>query len=85
LLVLSKIGCIAVRWSRPVEGTFKTVTLSNEADGWYVCCSCADVPTQPLPLTGSETGIDARLKVFLKTADGQLVANPQRYARRNSG
>jgi hypothetical protein len=26
-----------VRWSRPVEGTPKTVTISQEADGWYVC------------------------------------------------
>ena len=43
-LVLSKIGRIAVRWSRPVEGAIKTVTLSREADGWYVCFSCAEVP-----------------------------------------
>jgi putative transposase len=33
-LVLSKIGRIAVRWSRPLEGTPKTVTISREADGW---------------------------------------------------
>jgi putative transposase len=33
-LVLAKIGRIAVHWSRPVEGTIKTVTISNEADGW---------------------------------------------------
>ena len=33
-LVLSKIGRIAVRWSRPVAGTIKTVTISKEADGW---------------------------------------------------
>ena len=43
-LVLSKIGRIAVRWSRPLEGTPKTVTVSREADGWYVCfstCQCS--------------------------------------------
>jgi putative transposase len=33
-LVLSKIGCIAVRWSRQIAGTIKTVTISKEADGW---------------------------------------------------
>ena len=32
----------------PMEGTPKTVTISREADGWYVCFSCADVPVQPL-------------------------------------
>ena len=78
-LVLSKIGRIAVRWSRPLEGTPKTVTVSREADGWYVCCSCAEVPTAPLPLTGQETGIDVGLKVFLITADGQSVEHPRHY------
>jgi putative transposase len=78
-LVLSKIGRIAVRWSRPVEGTIKTVTISKEADGWYVSFSCAEVPTEPLPETGKDTGIDVGLKVFLITADGQLVANPRHY------
>ncbi len=78
-LVLSKIGRVAVRWSRPLEGTPKTVTISKEADGWYVCCSCAEVPTQPLPETGRETGIDVGLKVFLVTADGEVVENPRHY------
>jgi putative transposase len=80
-LVLSKIGRSAVRWSRPVEGTIKTVTLSHEADGWYVCCSCTEVPTRPLPCTGHETGIDVGLTVFLKTADGQRVTNPRHYRK----
>ena len=78
-LVLSKIGRLAVRWSRPIEGIIKTVTISKEADGWYVSFSCAEVPTEPLPLTGSETGIDVGLKVFLITADGKAVANPRHY------
>jgi putative transposase len=78
-LVLSKIGRIAVRWSRPVQGSIKTVTISREADGWYVCFSCAEVPSAPLPLTGRETGIDVGLKVFLITADGQPVENPRHY------
>jgi putative transposase len=33
-LVLSKMGRLAVRWSRPIQGTIKTVTLSKAADGW---------------------------------------------------
>jgi putative transposase len=78
-LVLSKIGRLAVRWSRPLEGTPKTVTLSKEADGWYVCFSCAEVPTQPFSLTGRETGIDMGLKEFLVTADGEVVDNPRHY------
>ena len=34
VLVLSNIGRLAVRWSRPLEGAPKTVTLAKEADGW---------------------------------------------------
>jgi putative transposase len=80
-LVLSKIGRIAVRWSRPIQGTIKTVTIPKEADGWYVLFSCADVPTQPLPLIGRETGIDVGLKVFLVTAEGESVPNPRHYRK----
>jgi putative transposase len=80
-LVLSKIGRIAVRWSRPLEGTPKTVAISHEADGWYVILSCACVPAQPLPPTGCETGIDVGLKVFLITADGLVVENPRHHRK----
>lgn len=80
-LVLSKIGRIGVRWSRPVEGTPKTVTVSREADGWYVCFSCADVPVQPLPATGQETGIDLGLEAFATTSTGERIFHPGWYRR----
>jgi hypothetical protein len=58
------MGRIAVRWSRPIQGTITTVTISKEADGWYVAFCCVDVPLEPLleplPLTRRETGIDGR-------------------------
>ena len=81
ILSLAKIGRIPFRRHRPLLGTPKTVTLVREADGWYVCISCTDVPTQPLPLTGQETGIDVGLKVFLITADGERVENPRHYRK----
>jgi hypothetical protein len=34
VLRLSTLGRIALRLHRPLQGTPKTVTLSNEADGW---------------------------------------------------
>jgi putative transposase len=80
-LVLSKIGRIAVRWSRPIEGTPKTVTISREADGWYVCISCADVPMHLLPETGQETGIDLGIEAFATLADGTMIHNPRCYRR----
>jgi putative transposase len=80
-LVLSKMGRIAVRWSRPMKGTPKTVTISKEADGWYVCFSCADVPVRPLPPTGEETGIDLGIEAFATLADGARVFTPSYYRR----
>jgi putative transposase len=76
-LVLAKIGRIGVRWSRSLQGTPKTVTVSREADGWYVAISCAAVPVQPLPRTGEATGIDLGLESFATLADGSQIANPR--------
>jgi putative transposase len=80
-LVLSKIGRISVHWSRPIEGTPKTVTLSKEADGWYVCFSCAEVPVKPLPPTGQETAIDLGLESFATLANGQQIVTPSYYRK----
>jgi putative transposase len=80
-LVLSKIGRLAVRWSRPIEGTPKTVTISREADGWYACFSCEGVPIQALPATGQETGIDLGLESFATLADGTMIHHPRCYRK----
>src|SRR5262245_15552330 len=72
----SKIGRIHVRLHRPLEGIPKTVTISREADGWYACISCAEVPTQPLPLTGHETGIDLGIEAFATLSNGTRIFHP---------
>jgi putative transposase len=81
VLTLSKIGRIRLRLHRPLAGAPKTVTIRREADGWYACSSCVEVPIERPPATGRETGIDVGLKVFLITADGQVVENPRHYCR----
>ncbi len=68
-----------MRWSRPLEGAPKTVTISREADGYYVCFSCADVPTHPLPATDHETGIDLGLEAFATLSDGTRIFSPGWY------
>ena len=64
-----------------MEGTPKTVTISREADGWYVCFSCADVPVQPLPATGQETGIDLGIEAFATLSDGTRIFHPGWYRK----
>jgi putative transposase len=70
-----------VRWSRSLEGRPKTVTIAREADGYYVCFSCAEVPTHPLPSTGQETGIDLGLESFATLSDGTMIHNPRCYRK----
>ena len=78
----SKIGRISVHWSRPFEGTPKTVTISQRG-GWLVCghllCRGADAAAAA---TGQETGIDLGLESFATLADGQPDLQPQRYYRK---
>src|SRR5260370_15974482 len=71
------MGRLSLHWSRPIAGTPKRVTIMREADDWYVAFSCAEVPSQPVPLTGQETGIDLGLESFATLADGSQVANPR--------
>jgi putative transposase len=75
-LVLSKIGRLTLRWSRPIEGTPKTVTISREADGWYVTISCANISVLPLPATGRETGIDLGIEAFATLSNGMRNFHP---------
>jgi putative transposase len=81
LLRLSKIGDVAVEWSRPIEGTIKTVTLVRDAGAWYVCFSCEAVSCQPRTPTDKAVGIDLGLKVFLMTDQGESVENPRYYRK----
>jgi putative transposase len=74
-------GRVIVRWSRPLEGTPKTVTISRETDGWYACFSCADVPIRPLPPTGQATGIDLGLESFATLSNGERILSPACYRK----
>jgi putative transposase len=81
VLSLSRIGRIPIKLHRPMEGTPKRVTIRREADGWYACICCADVPVTPLPSTGQETAIDMGLESFATPANGQPICNPCNYRR----
>lgn len=80
-LALQGIGAVKVRWSRPLAGTVKTVTVRREANRWYVCFACAvDIATPARPARPA-VGIDVGLEHFATFSTGTHVANP-RYLRR---
>ena len=76
-LTLSKIGSLRVRFSRPVEGTIKTVTLKREADGWYVSFSVELNQCRYIPKTGAGVGLDVGIENFATLSTGATIANPQ--------
>src|SRR5215472_5604803 len=80
-LVLATIGRIAVRWSRPIGRMPKTVTVSHEADGWYVCISYAVFCLQKKTPAGQETGIDLGLESFATLSNGTMIHTPRCYRK----
>ncbi len=80
-----RLGASLCAGRRPIEGTPKTVTISREADGWYVCFSCADVPMQPLPPTGQETGIDLGIEAFATLSNGTRVFSARLVSQGGTG
>jgi putative transposase len=49
--------------------------------GGYIAISCAEVPVQPLPPTGQETGIDLGIEAFATLSDGTRILTPGYYRR----
>ena len=77
-LTLRGIGALKVRWSRPIAGTIKTVTIRRDADQWFVAFSCvvefaASVPDPAL----EAVGLDVGTKHFATLSDGTHIANPR--------
>jgi putative transposase len=75
-LVLAGIGALKVRWSRPLQGTIKTVTIHRSADQCYVCVSCLLEVPQPVPPNRPATALDVGLEYFATLADGSHIDNP---------
>jgi putative transposase len=76
-LTLSKIGSCRVRFSRPVEGTIKTLTIKREVDGWHVSFSVESNQCRYIPKTCASVGLDVGLENFATLSTGKTIANPQ--------
>ncbi|HEX8844948.1 MAG TPA: RNA-guided endonuclease TnpB family protein [Pyrinomonadaceae bacterium] len=76
-LTLSKIGSCRVRFSRPIEGTIKTVAIKREVDGWYVSFSVELNQSRYIPKTGVSIGIDVGIENFATLSTSESIANPQ--------
>jgi putative transposase len=77
---LQGIGQVKVDLHREVAGRVKTIQIKRQGRRWMLVLSCDDVPTNPLPVTDRQAGIDVGVVSFATTSDGEHVDNP-RWAR----
>ena len=60
LVKLPKVGEVAFRLSRNIEGKIKNATIKKEASGWYISFCCEkeiEIPKNDLPSIGVDRGI----------------------------
>ncbi|MFE7272071.1 RNA-guided endonuclease InsQ/TnpB family protein [Streptomyces sp. NPDC057623] len=74
---LQGVGHVRVHQYRPVRGRVKTISVKREGRRWYVVLACDDVPTTPLPATGSIVGIDMGTTHFFTDSHGNHEENPR--------
>jgi putative transposase len=77
---LQGIGQVKVHVHRQVQGRVKTIQIKRQGRRWMLVLSCDEVPTNPLPATGGQVGIDVGVVTYATCSDGTAVANP-RWAR----
>ena len=80
---LQGIGQVKVHLHRRVEGRVKTIQVKRQGRRWMLVLSCDDVPTNPLPETGKQAGVDVGVVTYATLSDGTAVANP-RWARQEA-
>ena len=80
-----RINCLKKSFTfwkhREWTGTLKKITLKRDNVGdYYLYLICEDCePSEKLPLTGSEAGVDFGSKTFLTLSDGIKIASPEFY------
>ena len=77
-LYLQNVGCIKVKWHRPVIGKIKSLSVTRRNNKWYVCFA-SECEIVPLNKTGREIGIDVGLNAFITTSDGHQVKPPKYF------
>ena len=82
-MYLQGIGQVKVHLHRRVEGRVKTIQVKRQGRRWMLVLSCDDVPTNPLPQTGQQAGVDVGVVTYATLSDGTAVADP-RWARQEA-
>ncbi|EST38429.1 transposase IS605 [Streptomycetaceae bacterium MP113-05] len=77
-LYVAKVGEIPVRWSRQLPSDPSSVTVVKDAAGRYFASFVVQTyPSEVLPETTGEVGIDLGLTHFAVFSDGRKVSSPK--------
>lgn len=77
-LRLPKVGEISVRWSRKLPSDPSSVTVIKDAAGRYFASFVVTTdPSEALPETTGEVGIDLGLTHFAVMSDGRKISSPK--------
>jgi putative transposase len=81
-LRLPKIGDVRVKWSRTLPSTPSTVTVVKDSAGRFFASFVVSTnPSEVLPQTTPEVGIDLGLGHFAVLSDGRKIDSPRFFRR----
>jgi putative transposase len=81
-LYIAKVGEIRVRWSRLLPSEPSSVTIAKDAAGRYFASFVVQTdPSEVLPESSEEVGVDLGLTHFVVLSDGRKVASPKFFRR----
>ena len=81
-LRLPKVGEVRVRWSRALPSAPSSVTVIKDASGRYFASFVVETdPSEVLPDTTPEVGVDLGLTHFAVLSDGSKTSNPRFFRR----
>lgn len=81
-LYVTKVGEVAVRWSRNLPSDPSSATVIKDASGrYFVSFVVTADPSEMLPETTGEVGIDLGLTHFVVLSDGRKITAPRFFRR----
>jgi putative transposase len=78
---LPKIGWVAARTHRKLEGKVKNITISKDVDIWYVSVLCELPEKVSYYDPNNAIGIDLGIKTFAVTSDGECIDPPKQLGK----
>jgi transposase len=82
---LPKLGTVRFRWSRPLNGTIRNVTIQHDRYHWFIAFCVDDGQVERRPNELPPVGVDRGVVVPVATSDGEcfsgLGMRPRRQRR----